>query len=327
VAAIRNLIQPPVLSNPPEIAVVVASRGRPERLRATLACLAGCRDQTRDDGVVFEVVLVDDNDPGATPAASDLAPDGLLTRVVSGPCTGRASARNVGADATAADWVVFLDADTLVGPEFVREHAAAAVNGVFVHGRMRELPAAEHFLTQWADASDDEIRRARAGIVDPDAPRDPRCRLVANALERTVEELDAGQHAGIAPWLGCVGANVGVARADWERVGGFDEDFGRTWGCEDLEFGYRLAKAGLCRRLSPGALGLHLSHARPDRWEQHAANLDRFLELHPGPEVEALAQLLGPRGTPAGYAEAVLGSSPGQPASGRTPVPSGGGQR
>jgi GT2 family glycosyltransferase len=285
----------------PQITVVLPVRGRPERLRATLACLRGCRDGATS----FEVVLVDDNDPGGCSVAGQ-APPGLTAHTVPGPRTGRAGARNAGARAAIAPWIVFLDADVLVGPDFVDLHAEAAADGVFVHGRLRELPAAEQFLTAVAEADDATVRRTRADLVASVTRSEPRRRVMANALERGVEELDAGRYPGIAPWLGCVGANTGMARSDWARVGGFDEGFGRVWGCEDLELGLRLHQAGVRRRLCPKALGLHLSHARPDRWAQHAENLDRFTRLHPGPEVEALAELLGPRGTPAGYVRKVL---------------------
>ncbi|MFI1179290.1 glycosyltransferase [Streptomyces sp. NPDC020799] len=294
----------------PRLSVVVPSRGPAARLRATLACLAGPSPGTPP----FEVVVVDDNDGGdagdqliaVTGGMSGLLP----LRVVRGPLRGRAAARNAGAAAALAPRLVFLDDDVLVGPGFLAAHAAAAEPDAFTHGRLRELPTAARFLAAVEKAAPTEVRRARAGL-EPAAPaaserRQPHRRLVANALERAVEAMAGGSLPDVAPWLGFIGANTALDKAAWEHTGGFDEEFGLTWGCEDLEFGFRLHAAGLRRTLAPDALGVHLSHARPGRWEQHHRNLTHFSAGHPHPSVRALEALLGPDGTPEAYVRAVL---------------------
>ncbi|MFB7476439.1 glycosyltransferase family 2 protein [Kitasatospora sp. NPDC056184] len=297
-------------------AVVIPTRGDHERLRVTLACLAA---QTGAPG--HRVVVVDDNDP-AGPGAEGLAGllgearDWLPLRVVPGPGRGRAAARNAGAAAAeGVDWLVFLDADVIVGPGFLAAYAEAVAPDCFLHGRMRELPTSVRLLGEVADAPPETVRELAAGLGDPAAPpdRNPRRRTVANALERAVEAMADGTVPDIAPWLGLIGANSAVPWALWRESGGFDEEFGRVWGCEDLELGLRLHDLGARRRLVPGAFGVHLSHARPDRWEQHDRNLARFAELHPRPSVRALTALLGPEGSPERYAEAVLAVTAGAP--------------
>src|SRR5699024_12492900 len=64
---------------------------------------------------------------------------------------------------------------------------------------------------------------------------------------------------------------------------------------------------GLRRRLVPDALGVHLSHSRPDRWEQHALNLERFAALYPEPAVVRLAELLAADGDQSRYVDSVSG--------------------
>ncbi|MET9401508.1 glycosyltransferase family 2 protein [Kitasatospora sp. NPDC002965] len=299
-------------SAPAGPAVVVPTRGDHERLRVTLACLAV---QSAAPG--HEVIVVDDNDAGGAAAEGfagvlGQARDWLPLRVVPGPGRGRAAARNAGAAAAdGAGWLVFLDADVIVGPHFLAAYAEAAEPGCFLHGRMRELPTAARLLSEVADAPPAVVRELVAGLADPGAPpdRNPRRRTVANALERAVEAMEAGVVPDVAPWLGLVGANSAVERELWRRAGGFDEEFGRLWGCEDLELGLRLYDLGARRRLVPEAGGVHLSHARPDRWDQHDRNLARFSDLHPRPSVRALAALLGPEGSPERYAAAVLAAT------------------
>ncbi|MET9801725.1 glycosyltransferase family 2 protein [Streptomyces sp. NPDC006368] len=299
-------MSPPLPSAPITLAVVVPTRGDHQRLRVTLACLAA-----QTDAPAHEVIVVDDNAPDGRPALAEVlaeARDRLPLRVVPGPGQGRAAARNAGAGVAEAAWVVFLDADVVVGPRFLRAYADAARPGFFLHGRMRELPTAARLLTALEDAPRSEIQRVAAeldGSVAEARSRDPLRRTMANALERAVEAMDAGSLPDVAPWLGLVGANSAVEKAAWRSVGGFDEEFGRDWGCEDIEFGLRLHTAGLRRSLVPEAYGIHLSHARTGRWDQHGRNMERFAMLHPLPAVRALTALLGPDGTPERYVAAV----------------------
>jgi hypothetical protein len=191
-----------------------------------------------------------------------------------------------------------------VPPDFVTAHLAAARADRFVHGQLRELATAQRLLTELADAPDDEVRQRCHAVLAGTAG--PRYRVFANALERAVEAMAAGTLADVAPWLGCVGANTGMPKSAWQRVGGFDEAFGMTWGCEDLELGLRLHEAGVHRAVAPAARGIHLTHRRPDRWDQHDRNFVRFRELHPGAAVARLGHLLGPDGDPRRYVAEVL---------------------
>lgn len=259
----------------------------------------------------MEVVLVDDGAPDNTAGntgddTADVIAEfarGLVPlRVVSGPRAGRAAARNTGAEHSWADYLVFLDDDILIGPDFVAAHLAAARPHQFVHGPLRELATAERLVTDLANASPAEVTARRDELV---AGTVKRHRLFANALERAVEAMATGQVPDVAPWLGSVGANVGMHRAAWRAVGGFDEGFGTTWGCEDLELGLRLYRSGVRRAFDTRASGIHLTHRRPDRWHQHDVNLDRFRRIHPIAAVLHLHRLLGPDGDVHRYVAAV----------------------
>lgn len=280
------------------VSVVVPTHNKADRLRLTLRALA----RTVPDAP-FEVVVVDDLCTDTTGAVlAEAAAAGLPLRVVSGPRRGRAAARNAGAAAARGRLLVFLDDDILVDESFVRAHVdahrgvggrpiggAAPGRWALVHGPLRELPGAGRLV---AAAPAHPHRSAMAGEFG---------RTVTNALERLVLAMADGTAPAVAPWLACVGANVSLPAERWAATGGFDETFGTVWGCEDLEYGYRSHAAGAAIMIAPGAAGIHLTHARPGRWAEHAVNLDRFVTLHPDPAVRALGSLLAANGTPAGY--------------------------
>lgn len=300
-----NLIAPH-----PEVSIIIPTTGhRPERLRPTLACLAAQREAPP-----HEVVLVVDADKipdEVAEAPGGINRDGARNSpplvVVHGPQRGRAAARNAGAAIASAQQLLFLDDDVLVGEGFLANHYRAADPNYFCHGRMRELPTAATLVTELAkgDAADTrDVRRT----LEHSSGQGPRLRLVANALERAVEQMDNGTAPNVAPWLAAVGANLSVPQAALRDVGGFNEAFGTLWGCEDLELGMRLFKHGLRNCLVPDALGIHLSHGRADRWEQHSLNLDRFQSLHDDPSVTHLSELLSVNGDPHRYFCSVTGT-------------------
>jgi glycosyltransferase involved in cell wall biosynthesis len=280
--------------------VVVPTRDKADRLRLTLRGLPRTAP-----ALPYEVVAVDDGCTDATgEVLADAAAAGLPLRVVSGPRRGRAAARNAGAAAARGSLLVFLDDDILVEESFLRAHVDAHQRGTgrpigraptgwaVVHGPLRELPGAGRLV---AAAPADPSQAAAAGEFG---------RTVTNALGRLVLAMADGTAPAVAPWLACVGANVSLPAERWAASGGFDEGFGTVWGCEDLEYGYRLYASGAGVLIAPGAAGVHLTHARPGRWEQHAVNLDRFVALHPDPTVRALGSLLASNGSPARYLQA-----------------------
>lgn len=281
------------------VSIVIPTRDKAPRLRLTLACLAGAVTGST------EVLIVDDGSTDGTSEVLAEAAGHLPLRVIGGGGLGRAGARNLGAERATGVLLLFLDDDVLVGPGFVAEHRKLGGANRFVHGRLRELPAADHLVRTFGDAPYPAVRAAR-DLIHSGQSSDPRHRLKANALERAVEAMHGGDLPDAVPWLGCVGANVSMPRELWARVGGFDAGFGEVWGCEDLELGLRLCQAGARREMAPNALGVHLTHRRPERWDEHAVNMDRFAARHPLPAVRELPLLLSAAGDPAAYVNRVL---------------------
>lgn len=274
------------------LSVVIASRDRLDAVRATLACLSRHPDADTE----HEIILVDDGlEPGLNALARGRA------RLVDGPHRGRAAARNAGAAAARGDRLLFLDNDILTPPGWLAVHAA---DGDQVrHGPLLEFPAARRWLAG-LPPDPSGLRRAAEAVLLGQCGR-----LVRNRLEAAALAMASGQVPPVAPWLAAVGASLSLSRAAFTEVGGFDEGFGRGWGCEDLELGFRLAATGREIEVLPVDDGVHLSHAREGRWIQHNENLRRFIALHDDPAVHALPLLLGESGSVTDYITACQGGS------------------
>ncbi|MFM9705628.1 glycosyltransferase family 2 protein [Streptomyces galilaeus] len=278
----------------PAASVVIPTRDKADSLRLVLTCLArqvGPRSH--------EIVVVDDGSTDTTAGVVEAAAERLPVRTVQGPRAGRAAARNAGAAAARGGLLLFLDDDILLPPTALAAHVTehSAGEPACVHGPVRELPGARRLLAaEPHELLPDPHAAAMSGRFG---------RTVANALETLVTRMAEGELEPVAPWLTCIGANTSMPYGLWERSGGYDEAFGTTWGCEDLELGLRLWSSGAGMRLAPAAPGVHLTHERADRWEQHTVNLTRFTQKHPVPAVRALPELLGPSGNTRRYVEAV----------------------
>ncbi|MBS7561981.1 MULTISPECIES: glycosyltransferase family 2 protein [Pseudomonas] len=267
-----------------QLSVIIPVHAKAERLRLTLASLQ--RQQARCE---FETVIVAD---GAQPAVLALVESLPDVRLLSSPGLGRAAARNLGASVARGEILLFLDDDILVQDGFFEAHLQAQqTHGGLVHGRLRELIA----LGPVSDPALGTVGCPPILVEDLLAGRwtPQSARTLANPLEQAAEHPRASQW----PWLASAGANISLSRSAWRQVGGFDASYGRRWGMEDLDLGYRLWRAGVRLSLEPRACGYHMSHHNPQRWEDHRHNLQLFQAQAPIAEALALDELLSPTGS------------------------------
>jgi GT2 family glycosyltransferase len=274
------------------LTAIVISRDWSERLDMCIVSLAS------NAALIDDVVLViGSGDPcGGDALGRQAGP--LRLRILHSDAGCRSTARNIGARAATGERLLFLDGDMLVGRDFVGNHLARMQRGEGVsRGRIRELLGAAN-RASLAQAGPgfpalDSTALARDGF-EPAGYR-----VATSALETAVEDRFV-RGADLPEWLAAAGANVVIERDVWDRTGGWNPAFGVRWGCEDLEFSYRLAAAhGL--NFTPEATAYHLSHVQPDRWAHHEAAVRQFSAIHPDAAVAALGSLLGPGGSVAHY--------------------------
>jgi glycosyltransferase involved in cell wall biosynthesis len=241
------------------LALAITSHERPEALAAVLASVARLRVPPD------EIVIADDGSGPATRAviAEFLARSRVPARLVTQRHEGFRAARlrNLAITTTSQEYVVFIDGDMVLHPEFIADHARFARRGHFTQG-VRVL--ADQRLTQeliaGAGAPSPFTRGTgflrRAWLLHSPAFA-LRCRQLGNRL------------------VAIKSCNQGFWREDLLRVNGFDEDF-VGWGPEDKELCARLENAGVRRQtLIFGGIACHLHHA-PAARDQLAANLARL---------------------------------------------------
>jgi len=238
------------------IVVVVTTYDREDALDAVLRSLSRQSDRG------FEVVVADDGSGPATATLVESWKDRLgapLSHVWHAHRGFRAGEiRNRAVIASRADYIVFLDGDCLVRPDFIAAHRRLAEPGFFVTGN-RVLLSAELTRT----ILDDRLEAEAWGLA----------RWACWRLRGGVNRLGAMLHLPLGPlrklrktaWQGARSCNLALWRADFERVDGFDAAFS-GWGKEDSDLLARLIHSGVRRKEGIFATGVvHLWHPPADR--------------------------------------------------------------
>ncbi len=198
------------------LAIIVATRNREQRLRRLLASILG---MTGVERIAPDIVVADNGSSDRTPLiVAEVAARHPNLRHLAVPEGGKSHALNVAIRATTAPLLGFVDDDVELDPAWL-----VAVEAYF--GR------------HTVGAAQGTIRPA------PEAAADP---AIAAAIERwhTIPRCDYGPAASESSSL--TGANMFVTRRAFAAVGLFDERLGpgAAGASEDTELAARLRSAG-----------------------------------------------------------------------------------
>lgn len=242
--------------------LVVTTHERPDALARVLAGVAA---QGRPPD---ELIVADDGSGAATAAVIDhhAAAAPYPVRHAWQPHQGFRAGRirNVAIALTRCDYVVLLDGDMVVHPQFLADHMDLARPGYFSQGVRIQLD--DGATRRLLDPAEPLPGPMAAGLGVARRSYAVRVPALARAL-RTVAN-------GVISVKSC---NQGFWRDDLVAVNGFDEAM-TGWGSEDKELCARLENAGMRRQtLILSALAWHLAHAPAPRLAA-AANRARWVE-------------------------------------------------
>ena len=259
------------------ISVIVSTYNRPDALEAVLLSLLAQTD------LHYEIIIADDGSGPATQEVVDrfrqLAAQTRLTR----PATPQVShawqsdtgfrlsaARNLGVYTSQGDYLIFLDGDCVVRPNFVARHRALAEQGFMVSGSrvlLSEKWTEQALLAGPAVAAAAALRSFGYWLTQ---------RLSGNAnkiVPMLIMPDSTLRHYRKVSWKRIKGCNLGIWRKDYAAVNGCDETF-VGWGHEDADLVLRLARHGVRRK--SGAFStevLHLWHKEHKRTTESANRL------------------------------------------------------
>lgn len=147
-------------------------------------------------------------------------------------------------------YLIFIDHDVILHPEFIADHLAMAEKGMFLQGKRCLLTGPftgkvieaggfdHHGIRPW------QLKNKKNGYRSPKLGR---------FLSRS-KKFETSLR----------GCNLSMFRSDFLRADGFDEIYDQSWGREDSDICYRLFHSGVrVKTLWFMALQYHLYHGTP----------------------------------------------------------------
>ena len=250
----------------PQAAVLVSTYERPGHLYRSLVSIAAQRGVCGQ----FEVVVTDDGSRDETvPMVERFARSvDFPVRWTTHDHTGfrLATCRNEGVASSTAPYLIFLDGDLLVPPDFIAKQLARRIPHVAMAGD-------SCYLDRETTARISEVEIRSGKFLEWVPPREKR-RLARKAFRARLYNWI--RHP-TCPRL--KGGNIAMGREDYERVNGYDENF-MGWGLEETDLQYRLSRCGVRFKSSlDWTTTYHLWHERDPSFmpRAHGTNNERYM--------------------------------------------------
>ncbi|MDR7076117.1 GT2 family glycosyltransferase [Neobacillus niacini] len=283
-----------------EVSVILPSYNR---YPLNMLSLYALKNQTFDFSKM-EVLLIDDASTDETHLLQNYSAPYPFRYIRNKTNLGRSKSRNIGIKKARGDILIFLDAEVIVDPDFVKNHYQRHLSNEQLVVTGKNTNKVFSFLFP-------EFTQSQLGTFEEIVHHSP---LVKNRLETNVKknsnkpvqllfEEDCRSFSTIKhfsvpkkyeqnimrafsddfrlPWISCTTLNHSVKKKLVDSVGGFDEQF-IGHGLEDYEYGYRLYKAGTNFSYDPNIYIYHQEHPKEKDWKEHETkNLIYFQQKHP----------------------------------------------
>ena len=195
------------------------------------ACLNSLCYQKLEEGISFEVIVIDDGSSDETINMLEQinVPYNLKYKQnLRSNLSSRAQVRNIGVDLSDGDVLIFLDGDHIVQPSFIQSHNRYhQIEKDIVLCGLRSF--VDSTVLKYGNLAPDKLEEM---VIDRDARID------------IIKKFSGNLGGMTTSWHLCFSCNLSVRREHFVKLGGFDPNF-IGWGLEDCELGYRLKKFGL----------------------------------------------------------------------------------
>ncbi len=233
------------MNNQLSASLIITTYNWPEALSVTLLSVLR---QSRSPG---EIIVADDGSGSETAQTVEevLRPSGLRWCHVRHYDSGLRQARikNLAVKYSQDLYLIFIDHDVVLHPDFIDDHLYMVQKGIFLQGKRTFLP---EYYTK---------KVLTDGLFIPTSPfimgienrkNAFRCPKLGRFLSRPKRFQQSLR-----------GCNLSMHKEDFLRVDGYDETFDQLWGREDSDICYRLFHSGVrAKNLWLSALQYHLHH-------------------------------------------------------------------
>ena len=238
------------------ISIVITTFNRPDALACVLRSLS---NQTN---LLFEAIIADDGSSSDTEdVIAQFQQEGkfkILHVWQADDGFRAAQIRNKAVAQSTGEYLIFLDGDCLVFPDFVAKHLELSEASYFVRGNrvMLSKEYTNEFIANSVKMAELSFLKLLSLRVKGKLKRIfPLVRLNLNGLRKRKK----------SDWYGVKTCNLGMWRKDFMEVNGFDESY-VGWGHEDADLTVRLINNGVYRKEGVNAVTvLHLWHPLNDR--------------------------------------------------------------
>lgn len=244
---------------------------------------------------MLEVIIVNDGSDDDTQYILDKFYDAMKhsdkirVQILKTENSGRSAARNRGIEIASGELIIFSDDDLILDSMFVLQHEEMhrKYQNAVIHGKINTLPYLKFFKSPMSPELMDggqavgllkdkviKLDMFQNGVLEDYLKENAR----VSKFEKDIKELFdcTCTHDSFFRWIGFTGGNVSVQKHFLEEAGQFDACMGKTWGCEDIELGYRLLRYGLNFYYCENAINYHMNHYRKDFLEIHNTSFQYF---------------------------------------------------
>ena len=239
------------------ISILLATYNWPQALKLCLESLATQTDKN------FEIIIADDGSTESTKEVIDsfssTYPNTIKHLWQEDQGFRKTKILNQAINAAHGDYLVFLDGDCIVQPDYVARHRELAQKGYLVTGsRILLNESLTQELLSWPKWSFQKfssglLGRRLSGGINKYWPLKIK---LGNGSWRDYKKF---------VWRRIKGCNMACWKADAEAINGFDETM-TGWGHEDADFVFRLQHHGITRKSGSWSTEvLHLFHKINDQ--------------------------------------------------------------